>query len=84
MLFRHGRGVTLTPEGELFAERAGLRQVDLAERLDRPQSFVSNYERGQRRLDLVELDAICTALGVSVVTLVRRWSDGKVGSLDCD
>jgi transcriptional regulator with XRE-family HTH domain len=60
-----------------YRERAGLRQVDLAERLDRPQSFVSNYERGQRRLDLVELDAVCTALGVSVVTVVKRWRDGR-------
>ncbi|MFT3851921.1 MAG: helix-turn-helix transcriptional regulator [Ilumatobacteraceae bacterium] len=60
-----------------YRERAGLRQVDLAERLDRPQSFVSDYERGQRRLDLIELDAVCNALGISVVTVVRRWHDGR-------
>ena len=32
---------------------AALSQADLASRLSRPQSFVSKYERGERRLDLV-------------------------------
>ena len=58
-----------------YRERAGLLQSDVAERLARPQSFVSKYESGQRRLDLVELNAVCDALGVSVVTVVRRWAD---------
>lgn len=57
-------------------EAAGLRQVDLAERLDRPQSFVSKYEAGERRLDLLELRSICTALGVSLADLVRQWEHG--------
>lgn len=56
-------------------EEAGLRQVDLAERLDEPQSFVSKYEAGERRLDLVELRAICDAIGVSLGAMVRRWEN---------
>ena len=44
------------------------------ERLDRPQSYISKVESGQRRVDLVELDPICRALSVSVVTVVTRWS----------
>ncbi|MGH9450312.1 MAG: helix-turn-helix domain-containing protein [Terriglobia bacterium] len=51
----------------------GLTQVDLAGRLGRPQSFVSKYESGERRLDLVELREICTALNVSVEELVIRF-----------
>ena len=43
---------------------AGLRQSDLAERLGRPQSFVSKYESGERRLDVVDLLAVCRALGI--------------------
>lgn len=57
-------------------EAAGLRQIELAERLDRPQSFVSKYESGERRLDLVELRAICHALDTSLVELVGRWEMG--------
>jgi transcriptional regulator with XRE-family HTH domain len=33
---------------------AGVTQDELAARLDKPQSFVSAYERGQRRIDLLE------------------------------
>ena len=51
-------------------QEAGLRQVDVAQRLGRPQSFVSKYESGQRRLDLVELRAICGALGTTPEALV--------------
>lgn len=54
-------------------EEAGLRQVDLAERLDRHQSFVSKYETGERRLDLVELRDICTACGLALSALVKRF-----------
>lgn len=43
-------------------ERAGLTQKQLAGRLRKPQSFVSNYERGQRRLDILELLKIVEAL----------------------
>lgn len=42
--------------------RCKLTQVDLARRLDKPQSFVSDYERGQRRLDLLEFLMIARAL----------------------
>jgi transcriptional regulator with XRE-family HTH domain len=49
-----------------YRERAGLRQTDVAEQLDEPQSFVSKYETGERRLDLIELHQVCTVLGVSL------------------
>ena len=51
---------------------AGLRQVDLAERLHVPQSMISKYEVGERRVDLLELRDICAALGVSLVEFVRE------------
>lgn len=43
---------------------AGLTQAGLAGRLSRPQSFVSKYERGERRLDVVEFIEIAEALGI--------------------
>ena len=43
--------------------RVGFTQRELAERLGERQAFVSEYERGQRRLDVVELRTIAVALG---------------------
>ena len=42
--------------------RANLTQQELAKRLGKPQSFVSDYERGQRRIDLMEFLFIARAL----------------------
>jgi transcriptional regulator with XRE-family HTH domain len=51
--------------------KAGLNQTDVAERLGRPQSYVAKYEGGERRLDIVELLAVCRALGADPVRIVR-------------
>ena len=52
---------------------AGLRQADLAQELGFPQTMVSKYELGERRLDLPELDLICGALGISLVEFVKKY-----------
>jgi transcriptional regulator with XRE-family HTH domain len=52
---------------------AGLRQVDMAKALGKPQAFVSYYESGARRLDLLELRQICGILGVPLVDLVKKF-----------
>ena len=54
-------------------EEANLRQVDIAERLGQPQSFVSKYESGERRLDLLELELVCAACGIGLSEFVRRY-----------
>ncbi len=54
---------------------AGLRQVDVAERLGQPQSYVSRYESAEQRLDLVELRAVSEALRLSLVELVCRFEE---------
>ena len=43
---------------------AGVTQADLSTALERSQSFMSDIERGVRRLDLVELNDICTVLKI--------------------
>jgi len=43
---------------------AGLTQQELSERLGRPQSYVSKFERGERRLDVVEFLGIARSLGI--------------------
>lgn len=54
---------------------AGLRQEDLAVLLAKPQSFVSKYEKGDRRLDLIELRQICEAVGISLSDFVKRFEE---------
>jgi transcriptional regulator with XRE-family HTH domain len=58
----------------LIARRGelGLTQLGLAEKLGRPQSFISKYERGERRLDLVELLDVAKALSLDPVVIVRK------------
>ncbi|MGO1056700.1 helix-turn-helix domain-containing protein [Crossiella sp. CA198] len=51
---------------------AGLTQVQVAERLDEPQSFVSKYEAGQRRLDVIELHHVAQALGITLRHILDR------------
>jgi transcriptional regulator with XRE-family HTH domain len=42
--------------------KAGLTQAMLAKKLRRPQSYVSKYERGDRRLDVIEFLEIARAI----------------------
>lgn len=44
-------------------KKSGLTQRQLAAALGREQSFVGRVETGQRRLDLIELAAWCSACG---------------------
>lgn len=53
-------------------ERAELTQVELAKRLKVTQSFVSKMERGDRRLDIVQLRTVCRALGTTLAAFVAR------------
>lgn len=51
---------------------AGLTQAELADKLGVPQSVVSKYESGERRLDILELREICRGLNLSLLDFVRR------------
>jgi len=53
----------------------GLRQHDLAALLGEPQSFVSKYESGERRLDTVELYQICLALNISLTEFIQKFEE---------
>jgi transcriptional regulator with XRE-family HTH domain len=50
---------------------AGLTQVEVAKRLGEPQSFVSKYESGERRLDVVELRYVAKSLGATLRMIVE-------------
>jgi transcriptional regulator with XRE-family HTH domain len=53
-------------------ESAGLMQWQLAKRLRKPQSYVSKFERGERRLDVVEFLDVAKALRVDLAQLLHR------------
>jgi len=50
----------------------GVSQEELASRLGETQSFVSKCERGERRLDVIELRAFCSALGCPIPKFVSE------------
>ncbi|MEV0357677.1 helix-turn-helix transcriptional regulator [Nocardia sp. NPDC050697] len=54
---------------------AGLTQVEVARRLDVPQSFVSKYETGERRLDVIELLHVVRALDTRLRQIVDQIED---------
>jgi transcriptional regulator with XRE-family HTH domain len=54
-------------------EEAEVTQVELAERIGETQSYVSKCERGERRLDLVQLRSFCRALGISLSSFVSSY-----------
>lgn len=51
---------------------AGLTQGELAKKLSRPQSFVSKYERGERRLDVVEFLEVALAIGIDATNFIKK------------
>lgn len=53
--------------------KAGLTQTELSTLLGRPQSYVSDVERGTRRLDLLQMREYCLACGQDLVGFVRRF-----------
>lgn len=56
---------------QLRAE-AGLTQTEVANRLRAPQPFVSKYEAGDRRLDVIELRHVLDALGAKPGSFLKR------------
>jgi transcriptional regulator with XRE-family HTH domain len=56
-------------------ERAGMTQAQLADRLGQTQSWVSKCERGERRLDIVEVRAFCEAMEIQYVAFVGEFDE---------
>jgi len=56
-------------------QEAGLSQYKLADRLNTTQSWISKCERGERRLDVVELRRFCLAMGIPTTKFMERLED---------
>ncbi len=71
-----GKGFSDARYRELIAaliaarQQQGLSQLALAKKLRRKQQFVSRYEIGERRLDVVEFTDIARMLGCDPASLV--------------
>jgi transcriptional regulator with XRE-family HTH domain len=57
-------------------KKAGLHQAEVAARVGMDQTIISNIERGQRRVDVIEFRAIAKALGSDPVALFRTLEEG--------
>ena len=44
---------------------AKITQQELADKLGKPQSFISKYENGERRLDVIEFMKVCKAIKIN-------------------
>lgn len=53
-------------------QKTGLTQQEVALRLERTQSFVSKYESGERRLDVIEFVEVCQALGIMPQSILKK------------
>lgn len=60
----------------------GITQITLANRLGRPQSFVSKYEHGERRLDVIEFVAVAKAIGLSPTQIIAQIEDTSTPSIN--
>ncbi len=60
-------------------KKAKMTQVDVADALGRPQSYVADIERGQRRVDVIEFLALAEAIGLNPIRMLEKIKDIKAG-----
>lgn len=58
-----GAYIVLAQRLRTAREEAGLTQIEVAEALNKPQSFVSKCESGERRVDAIELKTFADLYG---------------------
>jgi transcriptional regulator with XRE-family HTH domain len=52
--------------------KKGLTQAEVAQKLGKPQSYVSKYERGERRLDVVEFLSVARILEIEPSAILKE------------
>jgi len=68
----HEKYKILFSELRVMRSAAGFTQAQLAVKLDKPQSYVSKYESGDRYLDFIEVLSICEACDYPPENLVTK------------
>ena len=56
-------------------QKAQLSQIALAAKLDQSQSFVSKCERGESRVDVIQLRVFCRAFGITLPAFVTQLEE---------
>ncbi|WP_345956293.1 helix-turn-helix transcriptional regulator [Pseudomonas fulva] len=59
----------------------GLTQAQCSEALGKPQSFMSDVEKGTRRLDIIQLRDLCAVLGTTLTEVVQELENAII---DCE
>lgn len=62
----------LASELKSLREKSNLTQTQLSEHLDKPQSYVSKYECGDRYLTFIEVLAICEVIQVNPNAIIDK------------
>lgn len=52
-----------------------LKQNEVAKLLNKPQSYVSKYESGEKNLSFYEVYLICKTLGLSLVDFSEKYEN---------
>lgn len=65
---------------KLARRNADLTQAQLADLLERPQSFVAKYENGERKIEVVEFVRITGALGIRGSDILDQISRADASS----
>ena len=55
----------------LARKAAGLTQMQVAEKLSKPQSYIAKVEGADRKLDVMEFVELCQAINVDPTTLIK-------------
>lgn len=66
---------------DLRKKHANFTQTQLSSQLSKPQSYVSKYESGERRLDYIEIRNICMVLGISMQKFSQLYEDALASEL---
>ena len=53
-------------------QKKSITQMQLAKKLKKPQSYISKYESGERRLDIIETGDILKELDISYVDFIKQ------------
>lgn len=54
---------------------AGLRQSDIAKETNRSQAYISKFEKGDLRLDVIDFVRVCQSIGCDPHAVLREIFD---------